>query len=452
MKRVLKRLAWLCFIASIVAVPAVGAENSLPSLDVGVDQLANRLTDTIAKRYFDLEKRPVIKVALFDFTNADGDITVGSRYVSNRIKLAFAAGQQFELLPVSAFEEKGFLITDKTFKENSALKGRVVGELKADAYVFGRIGDSGISTAQCDISVYWTKPPFDEYSVLVQPGEEGAPSEIPASSSWALNLTPSGLRYFDHVLVAGAKKARAVAKRKDLAEVVFLTQPMCDDLNLSWQVRSDGMIYDVRKRRDAGSLRNRTGQIMQSRVKSAAALKELSFVIKNFGLVIREGGGEAYPLEPYIIPKESQYYFMPYIKGKNGLRFIYLWNQRGKSRKPSSRETGKGWNFFMAEKDWPNIMPVGIHTATATLEPIAETDYGTKRARSEYVTRFKFAVRPGLNIYVVNFVYRRDRPEIFVRRLEIEGTMDQPVKAVKRIKEVYEVYGATGQASGAGGH
>jgi hypothetical protein len=86
-------------------------------------------------------------------------------------------------------------------------------------------------------------------------------------------------------------------------------------------------------------------------------------------------------------------------------------------------------------------MPVGTHTATATFEPIAESEYGTKKPRSEYVSRFKFSVRPGLNIYVINYVYRRDQPEIFVRRLEIEGSRDEPVKGIKKITEIYRVYG-----------
>jgi len=95
----------------------------------------------------------------------------------------------------------------------------------------------------------------------------------------------------------------------------------------------------------------------------------------------------------------------------------------------------------VAEQDYRNIMPVGTHTATATFEPIAESEYGTKKPRAEYVSRFKFAVRPGLNIFVINYVYRRDQPEIFVRRLEIEGSRDEPVKGIKRITEIYRVYG-----------
>jgi len=95
----------------------------------------------------------------------------------------------------------------------------------------------------------------------------------------------------------------------------------------------------------------------------------------------------------------------------------------------------------VADQDFKNIMPVGTHTATATFEPIAESEYGTKKPRAEYVSRFKFSVKPGLNIYVINYVYRRDQPEIFVRRLAIEGSRDEPVKGIKRIREIYRVYG-----------
>ena len=72
---------------------------------------------------------------------------------------------------------------------------------------------------------------------------------------------------------------------------------------------------------------------------------------------------------------------------------------------------------------------------------MSESQYGSKRPRSDYVTRFKFSVTPGLNVYVINYVYRRDRPEIFVRRLEIEAIKDVPIRSIKKITEVYRVYG-----------
>ncbi|MCF8083344.1 MAG: hypothetical protein K9M96_09625 [Deltaproteobacteria bacterium] len=441
MKSVLKGLIFFFFMG-VASTAAVADENTLPSFHEGIDRLAAGLTQAVAARYFDADKRPRIKVAVFDFTDSRQDITVGSRYISDRLKLAFATGPQFELLDVSGLEEGGTLITAETFGDNHVLRERITGELKAHVYVFGHIRVPDPSRVTCTVALWGTKPPFENYRSLVRLDPEALAPGIGTPRDWALHLTPSGVTFFKHIRIAGMEEGGREAQREDLAEVIFLTQPMCDDLNLSWQVRADGMIYDMRKKRDAGALRNRTGEIMQSRVKARAALKELSYIIKNFSLVIRESGGEAYRLEPYVVPKGSPYYFIPYLQGEIGLRFVYLWNQTGKSKKPSSRETGKGWSLFMAEADWPNIMPVGIHTATATLEPVAETDYGTKRPRSEYVSRFKFRVKPGRNIYVVNYVYRRDRPEIFVRRLDIQGSRDKPIRAVKRITEVYEVYGA----------
>ncbi|MGM0428374.1 MAG: hypothetical protein ACQEQ7_14175 [Thermodesulfobacteriota bacterium] len=447
MKSALKGLIFFFFMG-VASTSAVADENTLPSFNEGVDQLAAGLTQTVAERYFDADKRPEIKVAVFDFTDSRGDITVGSRYVSNRIRLAFASGPQFELLDVGGFEERGFLITAETFGTRRALRERIVGDLKADVYLFGQVQVTGRSTLGCEVTLWGTKSPFDDYSAIARLDPEALTDPIQVPQTWTLSLTPSGLRFFRNIRIAGAEEVDQEIQREDLAEVIFLTQPMCDDLNLSWQVRADGMIYDMRKTQETGALRNRTGEIMQSRVKPRAALKELSYIVKNFSLVIRESGGDAFRLEPYVIPRNSRYYFIPYLKGEKGLRFMYLWHKPGKSQKPSGRESNKGWDFFVAGGDWPNIMPVGIHTATATLEPIAESDYGTKQSKSEYVSRFKFAVKQGLNIYVINYIYRRDRPEIFVRRLDIEGTRDQPVKAVKRITEVYEVYGADGTEIG----
>jgi len=223
--------------------------------------------------------------------------------------------------------------------------------------------------------------------------------------------------------------------------VVFLSQPLVDDLNLSWKIKGDGLVYDERKEDDAGSLGSRTGEVMQSRVKSLDTLKEMSYIIKECSLVIKESTDSGYPLEPYVLQKSSDYYFIPFEKGDTGLRFMYLWNRSGKSKRLSMLETGMGWKLHTAEQDWPIMMKVGLHIATATLKPLAESDYGTKKPRAEFVTRFKFSVKPGLNIYVINYVYRRDRPEIFVRRLEIEASKDDPVKGIRKVTEVYKVFG-----------
>ena len=446
MKRKVSLIILLFFMLCGLAFTTEAGEEKSLSFNEGTDSLAFSLMKEIATKYFDAKKRPEIKVAIFDFTDRNGDVTVGSRYISNRIKLAFGTSPQFALLSVQEFEKSGSLVYAEEFEKNGRLRDRIVGEVKADVYVLGRIDTSGGAKVDCQVDLWGLKPPFDDFSNIgslkeLKETEKGLTEEILAPLPWRADLSPSGLEFFNLVLVRGSAETSEIADIGNLGEVIFLSQPICDDLNLSWQVRADGMVYDMRKETDAGTLRSRTGQVMQSRVKSAQTLKELSYIIKNFGLVVKEAGGTAYQLQSYIIPEKSDFYFVPYRSEGTGLRFMYLWGKRGRSKNPSPHETGKGWKLYVADQDFKNIMPVGTHTATATFEPIAESEYGTKKPRAEYVSRFKFSVKPGLNIYVINYVYRRDQPEIFVRRLEIEGSKDVQVKRIKRITEIYRVYG-----------
>ena len=446
MKRLISATILLLFMVCGPASLATTNENNALSINEGADSLAFSITEEIATKYYDAKKRPVIKVAVFDFTDRNGDITVGSQYISNRIKLAFGSSPQFALLSVEEFEKSGSLVYAEEFEKNNRLRDLIVGEVRADAYVFGKIDTSGGASVACQVDLWGIKPPFDDFSNIgslkeLKEEEKGLKEELLSPLPWRGNLSSSGLDFFNHVLIKGIDEEVEIAARGNFGEVIFLSQPICDDLNLSWQVRGDGMVYDVRKESDAGSLRSRTGQIMQSRVKDVQTLKELSYIIKNFRFVIKATDGVANSLEAYMIPTGSAFYFVPYREGGTGLRFMYLWSSRGRSKNPSAYETGKGWKVYVAEQDYRNIMPVGTHTATATLEPIAESEYGTKKPRAEYVSRFKFSVKPGLNIYVINYVYRRDQPEIFIRRLEIEGSRDEPAKGIKRITEIYRVYG-----------
>ncbi len=429
-------------------VPLVDADTGKPAgwiestslLNAGIDALSRSLMERIATKYFHSQKKPSIKIAVFDFTDEEGNITEGSRYLSNRIRLAFGSNQPFELLPAQKTLE-GMVLTAHNFDENYLLRERMVDELGADVYLLGTIRTVSRADLVCRISLWGTVPPhynkweLEPFPQAVQSGAEELPEQ------WKVNFTKSGLDFFTRVVAPGERKFTTFQKEEDLAQVIFVTQPLCDDLNPSWQIKGDGLVYDMRKEEKVGAIQNRTGQVMHSRVKSLDALKELSYIIKECSLVIKESGGSSYALEPYVLQKSSDYYFIPFEKGDTGLRFTYLWNQSGKSKRLSMLETGMGWKLHTAEQDWPNMLKIGLHVATATLKPLAESDYGTKKPRSEFVTRFKFSVKPGLNVYVVNFVYRRDRPEIFVRRLEIEGSQDEPVKGVKKITEVFKVFG-----------
>ena len=433
MKQVIQ---WTLLLIFCLGVPAARAqEDDLPALNEGVDQLSFQLASQVANNYFDLDKRPVIKVVVFDFTDPEGNITTGSRYVTTRVRLAFAKGTQFELITARNFEKRGVVITPKAFSENSDLREHVLEQLKADAYIFGTFTVLDSREAQCNVNIWGLAPPFDSWYRI-------KPIEFENPVPWKIALTPSGALFFSTVLQEGAQGIIDEVKQKNLGKVIFLSQPICDDLSLSWQIRSDGMVYDLRKESKMGSLRNRTGQVLQSRVKNDETLKELSYIVQEATLVIKEQGGEAYRFEPYVLPEESDYYFIPFSDDETGLRFQYLWGKPGLSKRMSDRDAGKGWKLHLALDDYENVMAVGTHVATATLSPMAESQYGSKRPRSDYVTRFKFSVFPGLNIYVVNYVYRRDRPEIFVRRLDVDATKDVPIRSIKKITEVFRVYGS----------
>ncbi|HIJ36311.1 MAG TPA: hypothetical protein HPP59_03415, partial [Deltaproteobacteria bacterium] len=406
---------------------SAGETGEMVQLNAGIDELSRSLMERIATKYFHNKNKPVIKIAIFDFTDQEGNITVGSRYISNRIRVAFGSNQPFKLLPAQEIIGDMAMAPDQV-DQNHLIRERMADELGADVYILGAIKAVSMTDLLCRVSLWGTVPPhfntweLEPFGRNIQGGGDEAPNQ------WKLNFTKSGFDFFARILAPGEKETAAFKKELDLAQVVFLSQPLVDDLNLSWKIKGDGLVYDERKEDDAGSLGSRTGEVMQSRVKSLDTLKEMSYIIKECSLVIKESTDSGYPLEPYVLQKSSDYYFIPFEKGDTGLRFMYLWNRSGKSKRLSMLETGMGWKLHTAEQDWPIMMKVGLHIATATLKPLAESDYGTKKPRAEFVTRFKFSVKPGLNIYVINYVYRRDRPEIFVRRLEIEASKDDPVK------------------------
>ena len=70
-----------------------GLIENAPLLNAGIDELSRSLMERIATKYFHAQKKPTIKIAVFDFTDDDGNISVGSRYLSNRIRLAFGSNQ-----------------------------------------------------------------------------------------------------------------------------------------------------------------------------------------------------------------------------------------------------------------------------------------------------------------------------------------------------------------------
>lgn len=450
MKRFFQCLMFL-FLTGWAGLPsATAGDHTLPQLNAGIDQLAFQLTNQVAERYFDAKKRPSIRVAVFDFVDTDGNITTGSHYVATRIGLAFAKGLQFNLLPVADFEKRRYAITPEKFSKNKDLRDMILYQFKADIYVFGTFVTDENGNALCRVSLWGMEPPFKDWRNV-------KPIKVTEPMRWQINLTTSGEAFFSQILMGEAKVIATDKKSEEFGTVILLTQPICDDLNLSYQVH-DGMVYDDRKEiganslevnvdctvednRNECSLRNRTGQVLQSRVKSRDTLKELSYVIKDISFIIKTPKSEAYNLELYVLPKRSDFYFLPSSTENRGFRFKYLWGKRGESKKPAHIESENGWKLHEASMDYENILPTGPVIATATFTPVVENQYGTKRSRPEYVNRFKINIKPGLNFFVINYVYRQDRPEIFVWRLEIDKGSDDPTPSIKKITEVFQLYG-----------
>ena len=168
----------------------------------------------------------------------------------------------------------------------------------------------------------------------------------------------------------------------------------------------------------------------------------LDYVIRSFNLMVGEKGKKPVQLESYVIPRESRYYIVTHMGG-TGYRFKYLWYYPDRGVRRVAGNVGKGWNFNLAEDDWSLTMPAGLHPCVASFLPTSQSLFGTVEPRAEYVTKFEVTVRPGLNVYVVNYVYHRDEPYIFIKRLELEegARVDQKGSTLV-LKETYRVYGA----------
>ena len=118
-----------------------------------------------------------------------------------------------------------------------------MGEVKADAYIFGKIDTSGGASVACQVDLWGLNPPYNDFSNIgslkeLKEEEEELEEEIFSPLPWKGKLSSSGLDFFNYVLVRGASETSEIAKFWNLGEVIFLSQPICDDLNLSWQVKA----------------------------------------------------------------------------------------------------------------------------------------------------------------------------------------------------------------------
>ena len=434
MKRVAQWIFFLFFAGWMGLPAALAEENTLPTLNAGIDQLAFQVTRQVADRYFDEKKRPVTRVVVFDFLDSEGNITVGSSYVSTRIRLAFAEGSQFEVLPVQNLEALGVVVSEKEFSRNPTFRNDIVDMFEADVYVFGTLFAGGNLDVNCNVKIWGIKAPFTDLFDI------DPVTEISNSLAWELGFPPEGRKFFKLVLTEGAQSSLGSDKEKTRSDVIFLTQPIWDDLNTAWRL-NDGFLYVDTESGSISEIGNRAGLVVQSRIKSEKGLRGVNSIIRNFTLSVKGGELESLKLHPYLIQEKSDLYFIPMGKGKS-LRFVYVWGRRGLSSIPATQASARKWRVTLAEKDYKTTMRVGKHMATATISPSQESTFGSVMEMPEYILKFKFEVKQGLNIYVVNYAFRRGTPKIFVKRVEIEGHRDVPVGSIEKILQVYPVYGS----------
>lgn len=399
-----------------------------------LDNFSFSLMKHIATTYFDHEKKPLIKVAIFRFVDRSGNVTVGSRYITNRIRMAFACSAQFDLLAVHPLEEK-FLPSAKVFEGKGELPEGVINDLKSDVYIVGQVKMADRSQVVLQVRAWGVAAASGSYDQLEPLSVDG--SEL----VWKVNLTKTGFRFFRRTIFDQSEQlASSDEEEVVVGRVVFLTQPVNDDLNPWWKTQ-DGMILARERAETSLTSGSEYGRVMQSRRKTERRT-DLDYVIRNFTLMIREKGKRPVQLASYVLPRESEYYFITQ-KGGTGYRFKYLWFYPGRGTRRVAGNVGKGWNFQLAEADWTIGMPTGVHSCIASLMPASQSLFGTVEPRAEYVIKFKVAVKKGMNVYVVNYVYHRDEPYIFVRRLELEeGEHVGQKGATLTLRQSYNVYGS----------
>lgn len=66
--------------------------------EIGREKLFSALEATLAQKFFDYRKRPVIRIAVFDFTDPDGNVVKGGRELADKIMMRLYGQSQFEVV------------------------------------------------------------------------------------------------------------------------------------------------------------------------------------------------------------------------------------------------------------------------------------------------------------------------------------------------------------------
>ena len=193
--------------------------------DRDLDNFAASLMKHIAEKYFDIKTKLVIKMAVFEFVDESGDFTVGSRYISNRIRMAFARSPQFDLLDVFSLDERVMPSARIFEEEGGQFPKSVVNDLRSDVYIGGQIKMVGPARIVCQVRVWGLSEATASYDQI-------QPLTIDRSELFLkMSLTRSGARFFHRKLTDQSDKLASSEKEASLGQVIFLTQPVNDDLN-----------------------------------------------------------------------------------------------------------------------------------------------------------------------------------------------------------------------------
>ena len=373
----------------------------IPPMLSDLDKFSSNLASELSFSFFDEKTRPIIKIAVMDFVDESGNTTLGSRYITNWLRFALGLKPQFLVIPVMLGISPDEFSADPDLKKTMAMK------YEADLYL------SGTVTVTTDMQIEvrlacWGQQDSDGSSLF--------PVTL-NSSAFVLTggFSVSAYAMFTTILVASSDQ---IDPESNSAEVIFLTQHICDDSNPYWSLKN-GVIMPKVSVKEEDNKTGDYGKVFQSRIREEGDFSGISYVIKSFSLLLKGTENGIVELEPYHITKSSNFYA---ISNENGdmLQFQFLWGMPGLGTTPFVDETSIGWHFMMAEKDWSIILPAGNYTLTAALRPVIQRMYGNVNQKPEIIKEFSFNVEPGLNVFLVNFAYQMDNPAIFFKKVILE--------------------------------
>ena len=396
---VIYRVAVLMLVLMVFFLPK-STYAGIPPMLSDLDAFSSNLALELSSKFFDENARPVIKIVIMDFVDELGNITLGSQYVSNYIRFYLGLKPQFLVIPVMS------RISPDEFSADPDLRTAMKIKHEADLYLSGTTSIAADMQIEGRLFCWGEQQDSDEYNLL--------PLAL-KSSAFMLSggFSPSTCAMFNSIIISSDTQANIEVSNS--AEVIFLTQYICDDSNPYWGLKNGVIIPKLSAKiedRKAGDY----GKVFQSRIKEEGGYSDVSYVIKSFSLLLKGMESGITELEPYQITKSSNFYAVPTGIG-DMLQFQFLWGMPGLGSTPFVDESSMGWNFMMAEKDWSILLPTGNYTVIAAFKPIIQRTYGSVNQKPEIVREFSFSVEPGLNVFLVNFAYQRDNPAIFFKKI-----------------------------------